>query len=130
MDILKIGESELCDLIIEKHKKAYESNKEESVLLQHFSILYEKHDQVKYLIQKYEEEGEKKEKINKYMRDEKEISMELSRALETLKSKFKYEENSNLQQRGTILNQVIEEHEKALKYWKQRKETIGCDVNE
>jgi len=85
----------------------------------------EKHDQIKHRIQICEEECETLEKIKKYKEDEKKVSDELSMVKEKLKNQFNYPNSLNIQKNNTLLNQTIEEHKKALNYWKIAKKKIN-----
>jgi hypothetical protein len=124
MDILKISESELCDLIIAKHRKARDSLEREVDLLQKATLLYEKHDQLKHRAQMCEEECAAEDKVNKYLEKEKKVSEELSRVRNSLKTRAGNLTNIEVQKKTATLKQSIEEQDNALSYWRSTKQKL------
>jgi len=128
MDILKISELELCDLIIEKHRKAREAIDEEMALLKKASLLYEKHDQLKHRAQMCQEQCETQNKINRYLEDEKRVSEELSRVRATLKNRFGHPANVDVQQKTSSLKQGVEKQDNSILCWKNTKARIRKEI--
>ncbi len=118
----KLTPKKLSKSLVKKHKELIKGYEVEYELLDRISILEEKKDQIDYWVESSEEGGKGSRKIKK---QKKMVDSELLELKKDLGERAGSSDNANVKKRLTTLRNMIEEHNKALDYWKNKNKELS-----